>query len=100
MFFSKNKDKFEVIDSGLRQLELKQKLLVEENESLRLENLRLKDEVDMLSKELTNYQNKEGATKIIDLFDKEQSTKSNLVSKIDEYLRAIDGCINLLEKQS
>jgi regulator of replication initiation timing len=100
VFSSKIKDKISMLESGLEKLEFRHIQLVEENKSLRLENHKLKSEVEELGKELRYYQNKEEATKIIDLFEIEQSAQSDFASKIDDYIRAIDNCINLLEKQS
>ncbi len=88
------------LSTKVEQALAKHRDLLQDNERLKIENNKLRLELEEVEKKLKIKQNMLEANKIVGLFDDVHNDKAGLVDKIDNFLRAIDDCINLLEKQS
>jgi len=69
------------------------KHLKEEVKSLKNENQELRQSIRLRDEQLDNFTNQIKITKIVNRFNPEDGSTSELKKKVDEYIREIDQCI-------
>ena len=94
------------VKSGLKAIQDKLNLLLtlhaqnqEEIKRLKEENKSLKDELKNQKTQIEGFQYKEEISKIVSSVVERGESSENLRTRIDEYIKEIDNCINFLSKE-
>jgi hypothetical protein len=93
------------LNNELQTLELKIRLLMTQysqqkksNDDLLNKNVELKNLLDAKEQQIRDFQNKIKISSIVDSISVGESEATEVKSKIDDYIKEIDNCINQLSK--